>query len=118
MVEAKSVCKAASVQFVFHNTRGLVNTKWKLSSLGTVPHVSTICLADVIARDQISQAFPPPYLPSPLCICILQILKGVDKGGGGLGGCIFEGRLSKYFHILYTLNNVPAPPLVQTYLRP
>ena len=29
---------------------------------GTAPHMNTICLPDIIARDQISQASPLPYL--------------------------------------------------------
>ena len=36
--------------------------------LGTAPHVSTLRLPDVIARDQISQAFP-------LRVCILQVIQ-------------------------------------------
>ena len=42
--------------------------KRELLLLGTAPCVSTICLPDVIARDQISQAFS-------LRICILQAIK-------------------------------------------
>jgi len=38
--------------------------KRELLLLGTAPRVSTICLPDVTAHDQISQAFP-------LHICIL-----------------------------------------------
>ena len=35
---------------------------------GTASRVSTLCLPDVTAHDQVSQAFP-------LCICILQAIK-------------------------------------------
>ena len=42
--------------------------KWELLLLGTAPCVSTLCLPDVTARDQISQAFP-------LRIDILQAIK-------------------------------------------
>jgi len=48
--------------------------KWELLRLGTASHVSTICLPDAIARDQISQAFPMYIFP-------YQIL----EVGNGLG---------------------------------
>ena len=60
--------QAASILFVVCNTRGLVNAKLELLWLDTAPHVSTVCLADVITHEQISQAFP-------LNICILQAIK-------------------------------------------
>ena len=44
-----------------------------VSTVGYHPCVSTLCLSNVTAHDQISQAFP-------LCICILQILEvGTDR---------------------------------------
>ena len=36
---------------------GIIKYKW----LGTAPHVSTICLPDIIAPGQISQAFPAVF---------------------------------------------------------
>jgi len=67
-LEAKCIHKAASILFVVCNARGLVNAKLELLWLDTGPHVSTVCLADVITHEQISQAFP-------LHICILQAIK-------------------------------------------
>ena len=46
--------------------------KWELFMSGTAPCLSTLCLPDVTACDQVSQAFP-------LCICILQANKYWNK---------------------------------------
>jgi len=46
--------------------------KWELFMSGTAPCLSTLCLPDVTACDQISQAFS-------LCICILQANKYWNK---------------------------------------
>jgi len=46
--------------------------KWELYMSGTAPCLSTLCLPDVTACDQISQAFLP-------CICILQANKYWNK---------------------------------------
>jgi len=42
--------------------------KWELLPSGSTPRVFTLCLPDIAAHDQISQAFP-------LRICILQEFK-------------------------------------------
>ena len=47
--------------------------KLELLLLGTAPCVSTLCLPDVTAHDQISQAFP------------LQTSIPITGGGNGLG---------------------------------
>jgi len=63
--EAKNVLKAAPLQFIVHNAKGLVDTKqgWALPP---------VCLPSVyqmlVAYDQISQALH-------LHICILQVIK-------------------------------------------
>jgi len=62
----QSFSKAASISLIINARDGY--TRREVLRLGTAPCVSTICLPDVIARDQISQAFP-------LCICILQVIK-------------------------------------------
>jgi len=62
-LEVKDVCKAASVQFIVRNARGLVTIKLELLHLRTPrPAVSTICLPDFITCDQISHALPPSVL--------------------------------------------------------
>ena len=58
-------CKQDSVTAVRHSLhQGQFNTKRELLLSDTTPRVSTLCLPDTTARNQISQAFP-------LCICIL-----------------------------------------------
>ena len=52
--------------FVVHNARD--------GSMRTAPHVSTICLSEVIACDQISQAFPTASI-SLLPYFILEVMK-------------------------------------------
>jgi len=63
-----SVHKAASTLFVVHNSRRLVDVKWKLLRSGSAPWVSIFCLPDVIACHHI-------FLILPLRITILQVLK-------------------------------------------
>ena len=52
------------------------------------PRVSTLCLPDITAYDQISQAFP-------LCVCILQNIEGGNALGMKLCTDSFSG-LSDY----------------------
>ena len=59
----QSFSKAASISLII-NARDSY-TRQEVLRLGTALSVSTICLPDVIARDQIF----------PLCICILQAIK-------------------------------------------
>ena len=67
-LEAKSVCKTASMHFIVCNARELADVKWELLHLGTTPCASTICLPDFILHGQICQAFP-------FHVWILQILE-------------------------------------------
>jgi len=68
-----SVSKVVSIPSV---VQGQFNTKWELLLSDTAPRVSTICLPDVTARDQISQAFPS----------VFAYCKQSNTGGGnGLG---------------------------------
>jgi len=61
----QSINKAASILFIVYNARdGSTELLWS----GTTFHESTLCLPDVTAHDQISQAFL-------LCSCISQAIK-------------------------------------------
>jgi len=65
----QSVSKAASIPFAIHNARDVSTWNGKYYyHAGTAPCVSTICLLDASACDQISQAFPHHN-------CILQAIK-------------------------------------------
>jgi len=67
-LEAKSVCKTASMHFIVCNARGLADVKWELLHLGSTPCASTICLPDFILHCQICPDFP-------FHVWILQILE-------------------------------------------
>jgi len=54
VLEAKSIPKAASTQFIVQNARGLVDAKQELLHVGTALCVSTICLPAAVTRDHIS----------------------------------------------------------------
>ena len=79
--EAKPYKSASRFQFAASSVQGLEarvfaitftvhGARYRLGSirLGTAPCVSTICIPDVTAHDQTSQAFP-------ICICILLEVK-------------------------------------------
>jgi len=63
-LEARELARQSQYHPSFIARLGQFHLKWKLLLPGTAPRVSTICLPDVTAHDQISQAFP-------LRICIL-----------------------------------------------
>ena len=53
--------KALARQRQYHQSiwsQGCLDMKWELLLSGTAPHVFTLCLPDITAHDQISQAFP------------------------------------------------------------
>ena len=63
-----------SISFVVHNTRDGSTRNTYYKRLGTAPQVSTICLSEVIACDQISQAVPTASI-SLLPYFILEAMK-------------------------------------------
>jgi len=57
----QSVSKAASIPFIVHDAKEDLTQNGNYS-VGHCPHVSTICLPDVITHDHISQAFPTVFV--------------------------------------------------------
>jgi len=98
-LEAKSVCKAASMPFIVHNTRWLVNAKRELLLLGTSP----VCLPSVYLMSLHVTKSPRPS-PS-----IFTYWKRSNTGGGNSLGT----RL--YISCIYTKMPILKQPTAVLY---
>jgi len=87
-VGGQSVSKTVSIPFVVHGIRDMFNMKWELLLLVAASHVSTLCLLDVTALDQISQE--------------AHMIRLLDTGGSDLCKHRYTLHPVKYVRVSWT----------------